>query len=186
MNNKSYPFFLGETLFGKGVLARDIIVIIAASLVMAALAQIRIPLWPVPVTAQTLGVVLAGALLGSKRGAAAMAAYIVQGAAGLPFFAGGNYGITALFGPTGGYLLGFVAAAYVVGLLTERGWNGSFTKIIAAMLAGHLTVLVFGVAWLSYYDFSTALSVGFFPFLYGMAIKSVMAGSLVHAILRKK
>ncbi len=89
---------------------------------------IQLPFSPVPITGQTMAVLLVGALLGSRRGALAVLAYIAEGLAGLPVFAGGAAGLARLFGPTGGYLVGFVAAAFLVGWLAERGWIDALAR----------------------------------------------------------
>lgn len=152
---------------------------------IAACAQIEVPLWPVPVTGQTFGVVVIGALLGSKRGASAVVAYLIQGAAGLPFFAGGAAGAAYLFGPTGGYLIGFVAAAWLVGLLAERGWNRSFWTRCASMAIGTAAIFLFGVIWLAQFVPSGGLlSAGVIPFLPGAVLKIAAAAVVVKSGMR--
>jgi len=156
---------------------RDYSLIIAGSLFVALFAQIEIPLQPVPITGQTFAVLLIGALLGSKRGAAAMIAYIAQGALGLPFFAGGAGGLGIITGATAGYLLGFVGAAYVIGLLAERGLERSVLTSIIPFLVGTVVIYVCGVAWLSIVlgSLSKAIQFGLLPFLVGDALKLVAA-----------
>lgn len=156
---------------------RDLFLIIAGSLFVAFFAQIEVPLRPVPITGQTFAVLLIGALLGSKRGAAAMMAYITQGAMGLPFFAGGASGLGILTGATAGYLLGFVVAAYAVGWLAERGLERSVRTSIIPFLAGTVIIYVFGVAWLSIVlgSLSKAIQFGLLPFLLGDFIKLIAA-----------
>ena len=156
---------------------RDYSLIIAGSLFVALFAQIEIPLQPVPITGQTFAVLLIGALLGSKRGAAAMIAYIAQGALGLPFFAGGANGLGIISGATAGYLLGFVGAAYVIGLLAERGLERSVLTSIIPFLVGTVVIYVCGVAWLSIVlgSLSKAIQFGLLPFLVGDALKLVAA-----------
>jgi biotin transport system substrate-specific component len=114
---------LTRQLSARNRLLTDAALIITGSLLVAVMAQISIPLppSPVPITGQTFAVLIVGAVLGSKRGAASLALYLAQGALGLPVFAEFKSGLVTLFGPTGGYLFGFVVAAYVVGLLAERG-----------------------------------------------------------------
>lgn len=158
---------------------RSLYLIVLGSLLIAALAQIEIilPFTPVPFTGQTFGVLLIGAALGSKRGAAAMILYIAEGAMGLPFFAGGGSGLSILTGATAGYLAGFVGAAYVVGWLAERGLERSVHTSIISFLVGTVIIYVFGVAWLSIVlgSFSKAITLGIVPFLAGDAIKLVAA-----------
>lgn len=109
-------------------IAGQVALVVAGSLLVALLAQVSIPLpfTPVPVTGQTLGVLLVGGALGSRLGAASLALYLGEGAIGLPVFAGGVGGLPV--GPTGGYLVGFVLMAYVVGYLAERGWDRSWGR----------------------------------------------------------
>ncbi len=111
---------------------RDLFLVVGGTLFVAALAQIRIllPFTPVPITGQTLGVLLVGAALGSKRGASALSLYLVAGAIGLPFFQGGPNGLGIVFGATGGYLIGFIAAAFIIGFLAEHGMDRSIRTSI--------------------------------------------------------
>ncbi len=156
---------------------KDIILVLAGSWLVALFAQIEIPMQPVPITGQTFAVLLVGAMLGSKRGAAAMIAYIAQGGLGLPFFAGGASGIGILTGATAGYLVGFVGAAYVVGWLAERGLERSVRTSILPFLVGTVIIYVFGVTWLSIVlgSLSKAVQFGLLPFLAGDLIKLIAA-----------
>lgn len=156
---------------------RDVFLVLTGSWLVALFAQVEIPLQPVPITGQTFAVLLIGALLGSKRGAAAMIAYIAQGGLGLPFFAGGASGIGILTGATAGYLLGFVGATYAVGWLAERGLERSVRTSILPFLVGTVIIYVFGVSWLSFIlgSFSKAVQFGLLPFLVGDTIKLIAA-----------
>lgn len=157
---------------------RNLFLITFGALVVAALAQIRIPLpfTPVPLTGQTFAVLLVGAALGSKRGAASLALYIALGAIGLPFFAGGASGLAYLSGPTLGYLVGFVAAAYAVGRLAERGLERSVRTSLVPFVIGTLVIYIFGAGWLAIlFGVEKALTLGILPFLVGDAIKMVLA-----------
>ncbi len=160
---------------------RDLFLIIAGSLFVALLAQISIPMQPVPITGQTFAVLLVGALLGSKRGAMAIITYIAQGAMGLPFFAGGASGVGILTGATAGYLLGFVGAAYVVGWLAERGLERSVRTSVIPFLIGTVIIYICGVAWLSVMlgSLTKAIELGLLPFLIGDAIKLIAAALLL-------
>src|SRR5256714_14653922 len=119
-----------ETLLGVALapldLVRQVGLVIGFSLLTAASAQVVIPMWPIPITGQTFAVLLTGALLGSRLGAMAMIAYLLEGASGLPFFAGGHGGLSHILGPTGGYLVAFPAAAFVTGAFAENGWDKHF------------------------------------------------------------
>ncbi len=164
---------------------RDLSLIIAGSLLVAALAQLTIPLpfTPVPLTGQTFAVLLVGAALGSKRGAASMMLYIIEGTLGLPFFAGGASGWHVLVGATAGYLVGFVGAAYIIGLLAERGLERSVRTSFVPFVIGTLVIYLFGVTWLSIVlgNFSRAIVAGLLPFLIGDAIKLVAAALVLPA-----
>ncbi len=157
---------------------RDLLLVFTGSVLVALLAQVRIPLpfTPVPITGQTFGVLLIGASLGSKRGAASLLLYLAEGLAGLPAFAGGASGFSALAGPTGGYLIGFVAAAYLVGLLAERGLDRRFLSALPIFLAGEAVIYLFGVSWLSILiGVQKAFVDGLFPFLVGDGLKLIAA-----------
>lgn len=159
---------------GSGLL-RDVALILAGSLLIALSAQITLPLWPVPVTGQTFGVLLVAALLG-RRGALSVAAYLFEGALGLPFFAGGTAGVAVLAGPTAGYLVGFIAAAYVVGLLCEKSWDRRVGTAVVAMLIGTAVIYGFGVPWLARFTgWNQALQLGLLPFLPGDVLKVIAA-----------
>lgn len=164
---------------------RDVTLIVLGTLLMAALAQVKIPLpfTPVPLTGQTFAVLLVGAALGSKRGAASLALYIVLGALGLPIFAGGESGLAYLSGATLGYLIGFVMAAYVIGLLAERGLERSVRTSIVPFLVGTVIIYICGVAWLAvvFGSFSKAVAAGLLPFLIGDTIKLVAASLMLPA-----
>lgn len=163
---------------------RDILLVVIGSLFVALFAQISIPLpfTPVPITGQTFAVLLVGAALGSKRGAASLGLYFAEGAAGLHFFAGGSAGLYndkgALIGSLG-YLIGFIIAAYIIGLLAERGMDRSFRTSLIPFVIGTIIIYAFGVVWLMFsykMDLMAALTAGFFPFLIGDAIKLLLAG----------
>src|SRR5712664_3652085 len=130
-------FAEADTLIGTALApldwTRSVGLVFAFSLFTALAAQVAIPIGPVPITGQTFAVLLTGALLGSRLGAAAIIAYLVEGASGLPFFAGGHFGLAHLVGPTAGYLISFPAAAYVTGAFSEHGWDRRFFSAAAAM-----------------------------------------------------
>ena len=156
----------------------NIALVLITSWLIAISAQISInlPFSPVPITAQTLAILLAGFFLGKNRGSAAVTAYLVQGALGLPFFANGRSGLGVLAGPTGGYLVGFLAAAYIVGLLSELNFKRSFLQRAAVLLLGNLFIYAFGLLWLArFVGESQVLQVGFAPFLIGDLLKLGLA-----------
>lgn len=164
-------------------LAYDISLILGGSLFVALCAKITIylPFSPVPITGQTLAVLMVGALLGSRRGAACLLTYLAEGVAGLPIFAvGETSGLARLMGPTGGYLVGFVVAAYLTGLLAERGWDRRVGTTILAMLIGNSTLYVFGLRWLAVFvGIQRALPLGLYPFVPGDLLKLAIAAMLL-------
>jgi biotin transport system substrate-specific component len=158
----------------------DLAAALVGSVLIALLAQAAVGA-PVPVTGQTLGVLLVGAALGSRRGALAALMYLAQGAAGLPVFAYGGFGLPYMLGPTGGYLFGFVPAAFVVGALAERGWDRKPLTTVAAMAVGNVVIYAVGATWLAIHLGSAgrALALGVAPFLIGDAIKIALAAALL-------
>lgn len=167
----------------RAALAYDAALILGGSLLTALAAQIsiRLPFSQVPVTGQTLAVLLVGALLGSRRGALSMIAYLTQGLLDLPVFAGGMSGVAYALGPTGGYLIGFVGAAWVTGRLAERGWDRHVLSTALAMAIGNLVLYAFGLAWLSIYVGKNALALGVLPVLPGDVLKLALAALLLPA-----
>jgi biotin transporter BioY len=161
----------------KGVLV-DIAVVLGFACFTAAMAQVSLWIGPVPVTGQTFAVLLAGILLGSIRGALSQITYLAIGATGVPFWfaLGGPPGIARLLGPSGGYLLGFVAAAFVTGYLAERGWDRHIWTTALAMLAGNAVIYLFGLPWLArFVPGDSVLKFGLYPFLAGDTAKIVAA-----------
>jgi biotin transport system substrate-specific component len=157
-------------------------IILGASWGIALSAQISIslPFSPVPITGQTLVVLLVGLILGRTRGTAAIAAYLAQGAAGLPLFAGGKSGLATLFGHTGGYLFGFLAAAYIVGMLSELKFKRSIFQAASTLILGNIIIYVFGLFWLArFVGESQVLQLGLYPFLVGDLLKILLGIVLV-------
>ena len=159
--------------------------VLGGSIVIALCTQVAIG-YPVPVTGQTFAVLMVGMLLGSRRGALCVLTYLAQGAAGLPVFAHGKAGLVVLFGPTGGYLIGFVAAAYVVGTLAERGWDRRAGTTVLAMVLGNLVLYAGGLLWLACWAHllgnplgGGVLAVGLVPFLVGDLLKILLAVALL-------
>ena len=162
--------------------ANQILLILSASWLIAISAQfsINLPFSPVPITGQTLIILLIGALLGKNRGAAAVGLYLAQGAAGLPVFAGGKSGLITLFGPTGGYLIGFIAAAYVVGILMELRNGKSLLFTGFSLFIGNLIIYTFGLLWLAkFVGESQVLQLGLFPFLVGDILKILLGVTIL-------
>ncbi|HEX4047413.1 MAG TPA: biotin transporter BioY [Elusimicrobiota bacterium] len=172
---------LADALLPPGALADGLAVVVASLFVaVCAQAEIHLPFTPVPISGATLGVLYAGALLGSRRGAAAVALYLLEGAAGMPVFSGGAAGFLHFAGPTGGYLLGYPLGAYAVGLLAERGWDRTPARAFATMVLGSLPIL--GVGLLGLARFLPArglLAAGLWPFVPGDLIKAAVSAGLL-------
>jgi biotin transporter BioY len=149
----STAFAKSETLLSVALAPFDVVrqvgLVIGFSLLTALAAQVVIPIGPIPITGQTFAVLLTGALLGSRLGALAMIAYLIEGASGLPFFSAGHGGLFYLIGPTGGYLIAFPAAAYITGAFAEHGWDRRFLTAAAAMAIGSAIIMLSGWAWFS-------------------------------------
>ena len=169
----------------KGLnLAYEVLIIIAGSLLVALCAQVYIDLPIVPITGQTFGVLLLGALLGARRGFLCLSLYAVEGLMGLPVFAGAAAGPAVLLGPTGGYIVGFIFAATAVGYLAERGWDRNVLTAFAAFLIGTLVIYLFGVprlAMVLQVDMIQAIQWGVVPFIAGAFIKIFLAMTLLPA-----
>lgn len=159
---------------------RHIVLIVAGALLVALAAQIYIPTQPVPFTGQTFGVLLVGGALGFRRGAAAVLLYLAIGAIGVPVYSEGRAGIAMLTGVTGGYLIGFVVAAALVGRLAELGWDRHVGGAIAMMAIGTAVIYAIGVPWLKVaadLDWATAVASGMTKFLaWDLAKLAVAAG----------
>ena len=154
--------------------------VVFGSLLLAVSAQFKIPLYPVPATGQTLVVLLIGMTYGPRLGGITIAAYLFEGALGLPVFAGGAAGAAVLMGPTAGYLFGFLLAAIAIGYLAERGMGRTVVSTIAAMVIGNCVIYLCGALWLAnFIGFGQAIEAGVLPFLYGDALKLVVAAGLM-------
>ena len=152
---------LAQTVFPQHAMLPDIALVVVGSLFIALTAQIsiQIPIGPVPITGQTFGVLLIGALLGSRLGALSSVLYIAEGLQ-FPVYANATFGWAVLTGATGGYLLSFPIAAFLVGWLAERGWDRRPAKLLLAMIAGNIIIYLFGVPWLINSIEGTTLSQG--------------------------
>jgi biotin transport system substrate-specific component len=163
---------------------RDVALVVTAALFTAALAQIAIPVpgSPVPITGQTLAVVLTAAALGPHRGLAGQALYLVLGAIGLPFYSEASGGFEVISGATGGYIVGFLPAAYLIGLAAKHQLDRAIWKALPLFLAGQAIIFAVGVPWLAvtaHLDAGQAIAAGFTPFIVGGLIKAAVAGAVL-------
>lgn len=167
-----------------GRVARFVILALLGSLALTLSAKVQVPFYPVPMTMQTFVVLSLGMAFGWRLGAVTVLLYLAEGASGLPVFSGTpekGLGLAYLFGPTGGYLFGFVVAAAVCGWLAERGWDRSVLKTALAMLIGTATIYLCGVLWLGGligWD-KPLLALGVTPFLLGDAFKMALAAGVL-------
>ena len=185
-----------DTLIGAALApldwTRSVGIAIVFSLFIAACAQFAIPLGDVPITGQTFAVLLTGALLGSRLGAAAVIAYLIEGAVGLPFFAAGGSGLARFMGPTGGYLIAFPAAAFVTGAFAEHGWDRRYGTAVVAMAIGSVLVLATGWAWYTLITNTPAVvsfQLAVLRFIPGDIVKIALAAAVLPtgwALLKRK
>ncbi len=172
---------MAAALLPRQTLAQQVSLVMMGTALLALSAQVRVPLpfTPVPVTGQTFAVLFLGATLGSGLAIGSVGAYWLVGACGLPVFSGGSGGWGVISGPTGGYLIGFAAAAFVVGWFAERGWaNGK--GILLPLLIGEALIYIFGLPWLALFvGLRQVLQAGFFPFLAGDLFKIAAVSALL-------
>ena len=167
---------------------------IVGSLLLTASAKAQFPMWPVPMTMQSFVVLVLGMAYGTRLAAATVALYLVQGALGLPVFAGTpekGIGIAYMAGPTGGYLAGFMVAAAAMGWLAERGWDRTLVRSVAAMAIGTVLLFLCGVGWLAVLiGWQKAIAAGLTPFIFGSILKLALAAAVMplawNAIGRKR
>jgi biotin transport system substrate-specific component len=169
------PIRVGERM---GSRLRHIALIAIGAALIFATSRVVIPLFPVPITGQTFGVLLVGGALGFRRGLASTALYVLIGLIGLPFFAEGKGGVQVLQGTTGGYIVGFIVAGSLVGRLAELGWDRRIVGALGAMAIGNVVIYLFGVPWLmavTHKDLAWGIANGLTPFLLGDALKLILA-----------
>jgi biotin transporter BioY len=196
MNSTAQAYTAPDTLLGAALAPLDwtraVSLAVVFSLLTALAAQIVIPIGPVPITGSTFAVLLTGALLGSRLGAMAMIAYLLEGAVGLPFFYGGHGGFAHILGPTGGYLIAFPAAAFITGAFAENGWDKRFLTAVAAMAVGSIVILLAGWAWFALLmntNLLAAFKVSVAPHIVGDIIKIILAAAVLPtgwALLKRK
>ncbi|HEY4440083.1 MAG TPA: biotin transporter BioY [Candidatus Elarobacter sp.] len=170
-----------RTLSPSAAFARRGALVVAGSALMYLSAQIAIPMWPVPITLQTLAIPLLVALLGRELGTLAVVAYLIEGLTGLPVFQGHSGGAAVFAGPTGGYLIGFPLAAYAVGTLYQLGLEKHVAARFVAVFLGTAIVFVTGVTWLDValvHDLGKSVALGVVPFVVGDLLKCLVAAAL--------
>lgn len=163
-------------------LVTDIALVAGGAALTGLMAQVAIPLWPVPITGQTLAVLLVGSTLGATRGALSMLLYAVMGIAGVPWFSDASHGIGVLLGSTGGYIVGFVLAAALTGWLAQRQWDRKFLHAAVTFLAGSGVVFLVGLPWLAVVtgaDLAQTLQWGLWPFIPGGIVKALIAAAII-------
>ena len=171
-----------DILFKQRNIFIDTFMVVVSVVFLAVMAQIRIPLWPVPITMQTFGVFLIAFFFGSRNGALSILAYILAGIVGFGVFASHKSGMAAITGPTGGYILGFIACVYVVGLMIEKGCGRTKRSVLLCMVIGNLIIYAFGLVGLRIYLGNIGvwkiIMAGLIPFLVGDALKILAAVGL--------
>lgn len=172
---------LADLLVRRSLLS-DAVLVAGGAALTAGLAQVAVPLWPVPITGQTLAVLLVGAGLGALRGALSMLLYAAVGILGLPVFSDAGSGARVLLGPTGGYILGFVLAAALTGWLAQRRWDRRLLAGMASFVAGSAVVFAVGLPWLGFtlgLTVEQTLQAGLYPFIVGGVIKAAVAAAVL-------
>lgn len=155
---------------------------LGGSLLLAVSAKVQVPFYPVPMTLQTLAVLLLGAGLGARLAAASVALYLIEGLAGLPVFAGAVAGPVYMAGPTGGFLVGFLAAAALIGFAADRWWDRTWIRLLVSLSLGHAIVFAFGFLWLAQLiGADKAFAGGVAPFALATIVKTLLAATLVGA-----
>lgn len=170
---------------GRTGLLRAVVLMVAGSALLTLSAKVQVPFYPVPMTMQTLVVLAIGAAYGARLGAATVLLYLAEGLAGLPVFANtppAAAGPLYFAGPTGGFLVGFAAAAYAVGRLAERGWDRPLLRVVVLMAIGHAVIFAFGLAWMAVlFGPAKAWALGFVPFVWATVLKTLLAAALLQA-----
>lgn len=172
---------LADHVLPRG-LVTDVSLVLGGAALTGLLAQVAIPLWPVPVTGQTLAVLLVGSTLGASRGALSMLAYALLGVAGIPWFSDAGHGVGVLLSSTGGYIAGFILAAALTGWLAQRQWDRKFLHAAVTFLVGSGTVFLVGLPWLAIVtgaDLSQTLAWGLWPFIPGGIVKALIAAAII-------
>ena len=189
MSNLSFAFgrpTLADRVFTRS-LGTDAVLVAAGAALTAIAAQIAVPMWPVPITGQTLAVLLVGLSLGAVRGGLSLALYAVLGIVGLPVFSDSSSGWNIIAGPTGGYIIGFIFAAVLTGWLAQLSWDRKIVRAILAAFAGTAVTFAVGLPWLAASlgtlglpnDLQSVLAAGLYPFIVGGVVKAILGAGIV-------
>jgi len=170
-------------------LVTDIALVLGGVALTAGAAQLAVPLWPVPITGQTLAVLLVGMSLGALRSGISMGLYALLGGLGLPIFSDHLAGWSIIAGPTGGFIVGFIASAALTGWLAQLAWDRKIVRAFLAFVAGSLVTFAFGLPWLAVWlgnmgypnDINAVLQAGFYPFIVGGIVKAVLGAGIITA-----
>ena len=174
---------LGDAFFPGARFTKSVLLVMGGSLALAISAKVQVPFWPVPITMQSMMVLLIGAIFGARMGALTILAYLAEGLVGLPVFAGMAAGPAYFAGPTGGYLLGFLLSAAFAGWAAERGWARDLPRTLLVMLLGHVLIFAPGLLWLAVLlGWSKAVAFGVAPFLLATLLKSSLGAASVSAL----
>jgi biotin transport system substrate-specific component len=167
---------------GNFGLLRNASLVLAGTVIIAIAAQIKVPMWPVPITMQTLAVLLIGLTYGGRLATATLVLYLFEGAVGLPVFASGG-GLAQFMGPTGGYLVGFLFAASLLGFASDKGFTKNITGLLGSLTLATALIYLPGVLWLSTFTgVEKALMLGMIPFLLGDVIKAVIVALIARPV----
>ena len=172
---------LADRIFTHSI-ATDVVLIAAGAALTAVAAQLTVPLWPVPITGQTLAVLVVGSTLGAVRGSISMLVYAVLGIVGLPVFSDASHGFGVIAGPTGGYIIGFIFAAALTGWLAQRTWDHRILGAVASFAAGTLVTFAIGLPWLAVslgLNLEQTLAAGLYPFVVGGIVKALLAAGFI-------
>ncbi len=177
-------FTLRRAIFPRVSVLTDALLVLGGALFVALFAQISIPLpfTPVPITGQTFAVLLVAGALGTVCGTASMGVYMLMGIVGAPVYADHTHGLEVIKGASGGYIVGFLVAALVVGYLAEHGWDQKFSSSVTMMLTGNVFIFLVGLIWLQqvlHTDLGDTLKYGLYPFVPGEIVKLYLAGALL-------
>jgi biotin transport system substrate-specific component len=180
----AYPTLINQLWPDRGAaLTRTVLLAVFGSLLLWASAKVQVPMWPVPMTMQSFIVLVIGMAYGARLATATVGLYLLQGALGLPVFAGTpekGIGLLYMMGPTGGFLVGFLIAAAAMGWLAERGWDRTLPKAVAAMALGTILLFMPGVVWLAVlFGGTKAIAAGLMPFILGSVLKLALAAALM-------